>query len=326
MAGSAAPSGNPVQVRPDRERPEAVRRILVPLDGSDLATAALGPAARLARDLGTDVVLMTAARPARVPGVEPDLALELGETDALFLLTGAASSGALEGLPITRLVTRGELAESPAEAILTAARDVNAGLIVMATHGRSGVRRAILGSVADAVVARAEVPVLLIPPHRRATDGEPAPGAGRLLVALDGSAAAAAALGPAAALSAGLGIPIDLARVVAEATPSTSPGEEPARPDGDAAASLEAAELRLGELGVPARRRRSAILRAQGRRVADALLAYAEKSRARMLIVATHARRGLDRLRHGSVEADVLGQATLPVLVVRVGGPAVPPP
>jgi nucleotide-binding universal stress UspA family protein len=299
----------------------------VPLDGSDLATRALGPAGRLARDLGADVVLMTAARPARVPGVEPDLALELGETDALFRLTGAASSDALEGLPITRLVAKGELAEAPAEAVLMAARDVDAGLIVMATHGRSGMRRAILGSVADAVVARAEVPVLLIPPHRRAADdGDPAPGTGRLLVALDGSAAATAALGPAAALSAGLGIPIDLARVVADAAPSASPGEEPACPDDDAAASLEAAELRLCELGVPARRRRTVVLRARGRRVADALLAYAARSQARMLIVATHARRGLDRLRHGSVEADLLGEATLPILVVRAEGPAVPPP
>jgi nucleotide-binding universal stress UspA family protein len=51
--------------------------------------------------------------------------------------------------------------------------------------------------------------------------------------------------------------------------------------------------------------------------VADTLLAYAEQSQARVLVVATHARRGLSRLRHGSVEADALAYATLPVLVAR---------
>jgi nucleotide-binding universal stress UspA family protein len=295
--------------------PEPFGRILVPLDGSPLAHAALGPAARLARDLAAEILLMTAAGPAHVPGVATDLALQLGETDALVLLAEAAAGRELMGLPVTRLVVRGHGrgVPPPAEAIVTAVEETGADLVVMATHGRSGVRRAVLGSVADAVVARVPVPVLLVPPQRPPPSGWHPPGATeRLLVALDGSPESEAAVVPAAALSHRLGATVELALVVGEGTAGAA--------NGRGAAALEAAELRLRGAGVPARRSRSAVLQAHGRSVADTLLAYAEGTHARMLVVATHARRGLDRLRHGSVEADLLRQARLPVLVVRTGG------
>jgi nucleotide-binding universal stress UspA family protein len=311
MAVSEAPAPDRGRVAPPAARPADLGRVLVPLDGSERALTALPPAAQLARAAGVDVILMTAARPAHAPGVEEDLALQLGETDALFLLTGAASASALSGLPVTRLVVKGEAAAPPAEAILAAARDVGAGLIVMATHGRSGVRRAILGSVADAVVAQAAAPVLLVPPHAPAPSGDrPVAGTARLLVALDGSAASEAALGTAAAASAALGAPIDLVRVVAGGGAS------------GANAALESVELRLHRAGVPCRRLRTAVLEARGRSVAETLLAYAEQSDARMLILATHARRGLDRLVHGSVAAELLARAAVPVMLVRP--PAVP--
>jgi nucleotide-binding universal stress UspA family protein len=161
MAVSAAHPRERGRAAPAPARPEAIARILVPLDGSPLALAALGPAAQLARDLGADVVLMTAAAPARGPGLEADLALRLGETDAAVWLSETAEDPVLEGLPVSPLVVGG-LAGAPAQAVLAAVRDAGAGLVVMATHGRSGVPRAILGSVADAVVARSPVPVLLI--------------------------------------------------------------------------------------------------------------------------------------------------------------------
>jgi nucleotide-binding universal stress UspA family protein len=318
MAASAAHTTDRGQAARSPEPPPAIARILVPLDGSRLALTALGPAAQLARDLGTGVILVTAAGAARVPGIEPDLAFQLGETDALAELAEAAAGSEVVGLPVARLVVKGELAGSPAEAILAAVRDADAGLVVMATHGRSGVHRAILGSVADAVVGRSPVPVLLIPPHRRALGSERPPArTARLIVGLDGSPEAEAALAPAAALSSGLGARIDLARVVADAEP-------PSTPIGEAARYLEAAELHLRGAGVPARRIRGAALQAHGRTVAETLLAYADESHAGMLVLATHARRGLDRLLHGSVEADVLVRATLPILVVRAEAPAPP--
>ena len=301
------------------------RTVLVPLDGSRLALAALGPAGQLARDLGADVVLMTAAGPAHVPGVASDLALQLGETDAVVWLTETAAARELAGLPVTRLVAKGELAESPAEAILAAQREVDAGLVVMATHGRSGVGRAMLGSVADAVVARSPVPVLLIPPHRRASDGgHPVERPYRLIVALDGSPEAEAALAPAAALTAGLGGRIDLARVVDDSEPPATPDESGASAVGEAARYLAAAEQRLHGAGVPAHRIRSAVLQAKGRTIAETLLAYAAESHAGMLVIATHARRGPRRLLRGSVEAAAVTRATLPILVVRAGAPAGP--
>jgi nucleotide-binding universal stress UspA family protein len=224
------------------------------------------------------------------------------------------------------VVVKGAPAERAAEGILDAVRRAGADLVVMATHGRTGVARAVLGSVADAVVAAAPVPVLLVHPQPAAGppgDRQRAPAAPRVLVALDGTPEAEAALAPAAALAAGLGARIELARVLTD----TEDGALPEGPSGSGAAAgyLEGAAGRLREAGVPAGRLRTAVLYANGRPVADSLLGYAERSRAAMLIVATHGRRGLTRLRHGSVEAAAVARAALPVLVVRTTAPEAGP-
>jgi nucleotide-binding universal stress UspA family protein len=296
----------------------------VPLDGSRFGRAALAPAAWLARELGADLVLVQAAGPVRIPGIGPDLERRLGESDAARSLQEAAASAAVDGLPVSQVLITGALADTPAEAILAAVRETGADLVVMATHGRTGLERAVLGSVADAVVAAAPVPVLLVhpqQPHAPAADGPDArrTEGPRILVALDGSPDAEAALAPAADLAKGLVAQVELARVLADTAG--------AAPDGSsvvaaAARYLDERARDLHAAGVPTGRVYTAVLYANGRDVADTLLAHADRSHAALVVIATHARRGLNRFLRGSVEATAAARASLPLLVVRARRPA----
>jgi nucleotide-binding universal stress UspA family protein len=308
---------------PGARPPTGYERIIVPLDGSRFARAALAPAAWLARELGAGLVLVQAAAPAHVPGVESDLARQLGESDAARSLAEAAESAVVAGLPVSQVLVTGGMADAPALAILTAVEEAEAGLVVMATHGRTGLERAMLGSVADAVVAASPVPVLLVHPRGHAAPAADGAGERRaerphLLVALDGSPEAEAALAPAAHLAKGLVAHVELARVLSEtAVPAVPPVPEGPSVVEAAARYLEARAQVLREAGLPAGRVHTAVLYANGRDVADTLLAHAERSRAALLVIATHARRGLTRFLRGSVEAAAAARAPLPLLVVR---------
>jgi nucleotide-binding universal stress UspA family protein len=141
--------------------------ILVPLDGSPEAEAALAPASELARATGAALSLVQI-----VPSV--------GEADSRI---GRAAGGATRpdteaALYLERLAERlgkeGVEAQSwvvanvdPAAGILTAAVERSADLIVMATHGRGGIERVILGSVADDVLRKTTLPLALVRPERR---------------------------------------------------------------------------------------------------------------------------------------------------------------
>jgi nucleotide-binding universal stress UspA family protein len=301
-------------------RPAGYERIVVPLDGSPFARTALAPAAWLARELGAGLVLVRASTRARVPWIGPDLGRQLGESDAARSLAEAAESHVVAGLPVSQVLITGALANTPAEAILTAVREAEADLVVMATHGRTGLERAVLGSVADAVVSTSPVPVLLVHPQRHEAPMEGVAGSGRpegprLLVALDGSHEAEAALAPAADLAKRLLAQLELARVLTHtAAPTLPEGPSAVRA---AARYLDERAQALRQDGVPAGRVHTSVLYANGRDVADTLLAHAEHSHAALLVIATRARRGLARFLRGSVEAEAAARAPLPILVVR---------
>jgi nucleotide-binding universal stress UspA family protein len=141
-------------------------KVLVPLDGSALSRAALGPARELADLLGGPLLLASVAELPRyttytdaatfvVPDVEESVLEETRrELEAL----------AAELRTDARQVETHATFGSPYFDIARIARDARAGLIVMATRGRSGLTRAILGSVATATLSRSEIPVMLVCP------------------------------------------------------------------------------------------------------------------------------------------------------------------
>ena len=137
--------------------------MLVPLDGSALAEQALGPALDLARLMEARCTLLWVvesdnAPPASAPGGDA-LAEGAAVTEAEAYLRHVARQLQDEGFSVQ---TRVVVARHAADAIVEQAR--GSGLIALATHGRGGVRRLLLGSVADAVIRGGSAPVLVCRP------------------------------------------------------------------------------------------------------------------------------------------------------------------
>lgn len=147
----------------------AFRHALVPLDGSPLAPQALEPAARLLEEGGrisllrvVVPVLMTGYGPADVPSGVDVSATEAVEERAEERLEAAARE--LRDRRSIEVDARLVRHPHPAAAILDALRESGADVVALATHGRGGLRRFVLGSVADKVVRGSEEPVLVVRP------------------------------------------------------------------------------------------------------------------------------------------------------------------
>lgn len=142
------------------------RRILVPLDGSDRAEASLEWATRIARATGAALSLIRIVPPLPalsspyLPHViaETEQALEAGRGEATAYLESIAARLEKDGLEVPTDVGVGV---SPALGILRHAEQEEADLIVITTHGRRGLPRLVLGSVADKVVRAAHIPVMV---------------------------------------------------------------------------------------------------------------------------------------------------------------------
>jgi nucleotide-binding universal stress UspA family protein len=158
-------------VRPhESAAPAAPRHVLVPLDGSEQAEQVLGPALELARLLGADLTLLRAVEPVVLPdrhlagnaagGIDPDLLRGLEEGARAYLGRVAAS---LRGLA-PRLATRVAVNRRAADAILEEAGGHGNTLVALVTHGRAGLSRVVLGSVADKVIRGSAGPVLVYRP------------------------------------------------------------------------------------------------------------------------------------------------------------------
>ncbi len=135
-----------------------LERILVPLDGSNLAEQALPRATDLARQAGGAVMLLRAAAAHTIVG-DPADAQVFAVREAEEYLERVAARLRAEGFEkVEKSVWYGPAAPS----IVEAARLRRADLIVMSSHGRSGLGRLILGSVAESVLRGTTVPILLL--------------------------------------------------------------------------------------------------------------------------------------------------------------------
>ena len=132
-------------------------KILVPLDGSEVAESALADAFDLIAEDGV-VVLLRAAEAHVLPGTDPILAQIDVVADAERYLS--ALKAELEGRGIRNVETHVWYGP-PAASIIDAASAYKADLIVMTTHGRSGVGRLIFGSVAESVLRGTTIPIFL---------------------------------------------------------------------------------------------------------------------------------------------------------------------
>lgn len=300
-----------------------LRRILVPLDGSPLAERALPVAVSLARQAHTSIELV---------GVQPLIAEYMGPVDAVmtggvleqeaarqltrYLEQTASHLHLNSGISVSHQVVHGQ----PAERIAALARARRAGLIVMTTHGRGGLARLWLGSVADQLLRVTRTPVLLL--HSQdASATQPLTPA---LVALDNDLEGLVldrAIAFAGLMS---GTTFALAHVIAP-PPSvyTEMSPVPAALDselveqvvGRARAHLETIATRLRERGCEVTTHVS-VAAPVGRELCD----LAEKLNAGLIVVGTHGRRGTMRMLLGSVADKVVRGANRPVLVIPMAG------
>jgi nucleotide-binding universal stress UspA family protein len=222
------------------------------------------------------------------------------------------------------------LLDGPApDAIARRAAATGADLLIMTTHGRGPLARFWLGSVADALVRQATIPVLLVRSQESAPDLAREHALRRILIPLDGSDLAEQVLEPALALGAAAQAEYTLLRVVKPMTPASY---DPA--SGRVSELRESLLKQLQSLDRqqwaeardylerPAERLRARSLTVQTHVVsheqpAAAILDYASTRGADAIALATHGRGGLKRLLLGSVADKVLRGATIPVLVYR---------
>jgi nucleotide-binding universal stress UspA family protein len=290
-----------------------LRRIIVPLDGSAFAETAIPAAAGLARGLRGHLELVMVHSPA-LSGPSPTAALAQDARirayeEASVIQKARSSAGAADG-PVASSVLDGPVAATLIEHV----RSRKADLVVMTTHGRTGLSRFFLGSVADRLVRELHCPILLLPPEAPQV---PEPGAiARILIPLDGSALAASVLGRVAAV-----LPpdaaLELVRVVIL----------PAMPLPPEAASALPSEILDEELSIAAHYLEdvAATLRARGRVVhtrmlshwsaAAAIADYAAERHCDLIALATRGESGLQRALLGSVADKLIRSARLPVLV-----------
>ncbi|MBI2191373.1 MAG: universal stress protein [Planctomycetes bacterium] len=280
-----------------------LNRILVPLDGSELAGRILGPVRSLLLRQDAEVMFLRV-----LPGHW------MAEEDRLWPGEGESPRTHLERLR-NDLVNQGGRAYylfrkgDPADEILKFAEDYQPSLIAMSTHGRTGVERWIRGSVAERVLRGSIFPLLLASLHGLEEGGDRRTGPfRRILVPLDGSERSARIL------------PLvrEIARlyhseVVLVCVQVNLPSPEGAMivPPADAALQVEPYRKKLEEADVPVR-----VLFPCGA-VSHEILAAVEHSKIGLLAMTTHGRTGLSRWVFGSVAENVLRHCPCPLLVQR---------
>jgi nucleotide-binding universal stress UspA family protein len=174
------------------------KNILIPLDGSPQANVALPLARTLARDLGASITLLRVVHwPAEGDNNEA--------TGAAFeMLSRITEELGAAGVSVEAVVRHGEAAEE----ILEQCRAQHADLILMRTHGRAGLERAVLGSVTQQVLKASHVPVMLL-----RAGGRHISQIRTMLVPVDGSPGGAVALGAALRLAQSCGAGLKLLQV-----------------------------------------------------------------------------------------------------------------
>jgi nucleotide-binding universal stress UspA family protein len=274
-------------------------RVLVPTDGSDGAAAALEHGLELATRFDADVSILSVVNAYELSTVEERRQREERAED---VVSEAADRVREAGVSVETSVETG----FPHRAILDAVESTGADVVAMGTHGRTGVKRYLVGSVAEKVVRLSPVPVLTV---RYGTDAvHPYE---NVLVPTDGSEAAEPAERWGVDLAAAFGAELRALSVV----------DEVRLPDGDVAQTLQnraraAVDAVVDEATAAGVQARGDVTTGVVHRQ---ILDYCESERSDLVVVGTHGRTGVEHFVLGSVAEKVLRLSDVPVLVVPSG-------
>lgn len=295
-------------------------KILVPLDGSRLAEAVLPVAKLFAERFDATVSLLHVLERGAPRSIHGERHLDNAHEAGAYL-SRIAGECDCEGVPVEIHVHPNQERDVVASIIQHAA-EFGADLIILASHGWGGIRDLVMGSIAQQVLRRGVLPVLLVrpSPSRRIPEFRPR----RMLVPLDGNPSHDGAVLPIVEeLAVRLGCGVHLVIVVptqptvygnqaaiARLTPRATTAALEMEQE-DARAYLERTGSRLLSAGIH--------VTAEVRRgdPAVAIADEAEHEQADLFVMATHAKSGWDALWASSVGSKVLGRLTQPMLLVR---------
>jgi nucleotide-binding universal stress UspA family protein len=298
--------------------------IVVPLDGSTFAEHALATATRIVATQDGSLHLVQVhetpvipSTPEHMVSIDAEMNEQIRQRELQYLEQRANQLAGSHGLRVVTQLVDGQ----PANTIALYAREVEADFVVMTTHGRTGLSRAWLGSVADGVIRRSRVPVLLIRPPSTGMRFEEVARPRHVLIPMDGSDLSKGIIEPAFQVGTLSEARFTLLRVMLP-VPLIRPA------DGDAKAESDAQDAHAhAELDAIAEE-----LRGRGAVVdvaivheavpAAAILHFAVRNDVDLIALATHGRGGWTRLALGSVADKVLRGAIMPVLVLRPESPA----
>jgi nucleotide-binding universal stress UspA family protein len=309
-----------------------MKTILTPLDGSPLAEQVLPFVGLLAPIVGARVLLLRGITEAEHEVLFADASASPAASDELVLRPSVCAHCSVASqcrqtdcyLASQAELLRGAGVESyadtragaPAEVIASTAAGWPDTLIAMATHGRGGLRRWALGSVADQVLHASTLPLLLVRGAEAGRTPRPVPLLRRILVPLDGSALAQQALPLALELAVRAQAELLLLQVVAASMDEflrTVPVADDVR-----GALYDQALQAFGALGseLPQQQVQLATAVALGP-TAQAIALEASRRNVDLIVMATHGYSGLQRWRLGSVADSLLQTSTTPLLLVR---------
>ena len=294
----------------------AYRRVLVPLDGSELAERAIPYAKTLAKTKGSELILFTVS----IASVE-----QLDRPMKAYLELNAKELQA-QGIKASTAIAYGNVADE----IVSFADKNNIDLIIISTHGYSGIKRWVLGSVARKVLYGTGVQVLLIKSKApRASQVE----LKKLLLPLDGSPFAEAPIPSIEELTKGTKTEIVLT-TVCEPPLVPSYGDRPINPTWEkhrdelwaetqkqAAEYLNKVKTRLEKQEAKIK---SQVIPGDLGRVAESIMQAAQKEKIDLIIMTTHGRSGVSRWVYGGVANRIVEQSAQPVLLIRPSIPKEP--
>ena len=282
-----------------------IRHVLCPVDYSEFSRRASGYALALAREIGAKVTMLHAFVPDVTFGSLATVNAESEERRQLQVLRNEFP--APEGVQVDYVVKSG----AAEDCIVEEAATLGVDLIVVGAHGRTGLLRVLMGSVAEAVVREAPCPVVAI---KALSDSQPWVGdsaAGGIVCALDANDYDQDVVDLAASMAASVNQPLDVLHVTLFPDIAERPGcyGSPSNLIRDHRAlrrvrsRVDNAKLNLHHLsGSPV----------------EQVLHYVQQRRPRLLVLGTHARHGLQRLL-GSTASKIMRKAECPVLVLRQG-------
>lgn len=306
------------------------RSILVPLDGSPLSERALPLAVGIARNTHAALHLVHVHSISSALMYSPDLAYvdaSLDETmieqEKSYLDSIANQLREQFDMYVDAKVLNGMISDSVADMLTHQALSCAADMVVMTTHGRGGLARFWLGSVADELVRRLPMPLLLLRPDQHAPDSVESLAPRHILIPLDGSKSAESVLQYARALGEAIHADFTLLRVIEPVMSSRPIPTDPAVREMD---DQLIDQLRIDcqiYLEQIAQQFADRSLQVQTKVVVadhavNAILEEAHHESVDLIAMATHGRSGLSRLLVGSVADKLIRGITKPVLLYRL--------